>query len=198
MKKKEFINSLRFQIRRFEASEKEEILRYYNELIDDRLDAGESEETIISSLGSPKEIVASLIAERQNGSKVDSNGNAVPIKQKKLSGLKIALLVITFPLWFALLSVVFALLIALVSGFFALGAGTLSILVAGLYYTIGSSIQFTLSFSVGLVQLGVSLMMISVGFILTYYLIKAFIFVAKWAVSTFIKLVKHGGILIYA
>lgn len=91
MKKNEFVNKLRFQIRKFEKEEKEEIVNYYNELIDDRLDNGEKEEEIIESLGRVKDIVDNLVQERQSGKKV-------LLKERKISAVKTSCLIITFPL----------------------------------------------------------------------------------------------------
>lgn len=197
MKKNEFINKLRFQIRKFEKEEKEEIVRYYNELIDDRLDNGEKEEKIIDSLGSVKEIVSNLVQERQNGSKVDKEGNPVLLREKRISVLKSACLIITFPLWFSLLCVVIALFVALIALVFGLAAASIAIAFVGVYYTIGSFWQFVNSLNAGLVQIGCSFVLISLGVVFTYLTAKALVAATKLSGKGIMCFVRHGGILIY-
>lgn len=197
MKKNEFINKLRFQIRKFEKEEKEEIVRYYNELIDDRLDNGEKEEKIIDSLGSVKEIVSNLVQERQNGSKVDKEGNPVLLREKRISVLKSACLIITFPLWFSLLCVVIALFVALIALVFGLAAASIAIAFVGVYYTIGSFWQFANSLNAGLVQIGCSFVLISLGVAFTYLTAKALATTTKLSGKGIMCFVRHGGILIY-
>lgn len=60
MKRKEFLRQLKEELRKRRDIESEEVLFYYDELIQDAVDSGESEDIFIANLGSIKEIVRRL------------------------------------------------------------------------------------------------------------------------------------------
>jgi uncharacterized membrane protein len=102
MRKQEFMDRLREKLSDLPIAETEERLGFYEEMIDDRMEEGLSEEEAVAAIGSPDEIAAQIIEE-------------IPLKKivkekikpkRKLSVLEIVLLVVGFPLWFPLLIVV--------------------------------------------------------------------------------------------
>lgn len=60
MKRKEFLRVLRDELRKRTDIESEEVLFYYDELIQDAVDNGENEEIFITNLGSVKDILRRL------------------------------------------------------------------------------------------------------------------------------------------
>lgn len=110
MRKQEFMDRLREKLSDLPIAETEERLGFYEEMIDDRIEEGLSEEEAVAAIGSPDEIAAQIIEE-------------IPLKKivkekikpkRKLSALEIVLLVVGFPLWFPLLIVVpFSVIISL-------------------------------------------------------------------------------------
>lgn len=195
MKKKEFMNELRFQIRKFDKAEKKEILDYYDELIDDRLDEEEDEAAVIRSLGSVKSIVRTLVEERA-GNKTDGDSGWRK-KRKSISGAKLVALIVTFPLWLLAVSLIFVLLLAAVAAILGSALAGISVAAGGLYWCIGSAMQFTVSATRGFIQLGAGLILIALGLVLAYYLGKLFILAAKGSCKLGGTVIKNGGILIY-
>ncbi|MBU1144896.1 MAG: DUF1700 domain-containing protein [Firmicutes bacterium] len=60
MKKNDFIKNLKLQLEFLDKSEKEEILSYYEELIQDAIDNNEGEESFILSLGRIDDLVKTI------------------------------------------------------------------------------------------------------------------------------------------
>lgn len=60
MKRKEFLKALKEELRKRRDIEAEEVLFYYDELIQDAIDNGESEDVFIMNLGSVRDIVRRL------------------------------------------------------------------------------------------------------------------------------------------
>jgi len=66
MNKAEFIKALDIELARFDASEKKEILAYYNELIDEKIERGYSEAQAVASIGKIKDVSAGIKADLVN------------------------------------------------------------------------------------------------------------------------------------
>ena len=109
MNKQEFIELLRSKLSGLPEESVEDRISFYSEMIDDRIEAGFSEEEAVSELGSVDEIVEQIIADIPF-KKIAKN----KIKpQRQLSGWEIALLIIGSPLWLALLVSAFAVIFSL-------------------------------------------------------------------------------------
>lgn len=99
MTKKEFFDLFRQELAGLPKDELENRVGFYEEMIDDRMAEGRSEEEAIKDLGSVEEIV-NQIAEETSLMKL--------VKEKvkpnrKIKGWEIALIICGFPLWFPLL-----------------------------------------------------------------------------------------------
>ena len=102
MRKQEFMDRLREKLSDLPIAETEERLGFYEEMIDDRIEEGLSEEEAVSEIGSPDEIAAQIMGDIPISKIVKEK-----IKPKRrLTATEIVLLVIGFPLWFPLLIVV--------------------------------------------------------------------------------------------
>lgn len=189
MTKNQFIKQLAAELTRYGISDAANTIDYYDELIDDRLEAGETEAEIIASLATPAQIVAQLATPDKQ------------VRQKKMAPMLIILisilLVLGSPLWSTLLLTAI-ILVAL--GYFLIWLGPFlgaSFAAAGI---LGGSVSLVLSFFVGLqegwiiavMQLGISFVMVGVGLIcagatwyMTKYLIRFSVGITRWLVGMF-------------
>lgn len=104
MTKESLLMWLREAFSAYPPEEVEERIRFYEEMIDDRMEDGLTEEEAVASLGSLEEVIAKMAAEMP------------PLKTKKAMRLRwweILLLVLGFPLWLPLLIAGFAVALAL-------------------------------------------------------------------------------------
>ena len=102
MRKQEFTDDLRSKLSALPPAELEERLSFYEEIIDDRMEEGLSEEEAVAAIGSADEIAEQIIGD-------------VPIKtivkekikpKRRLKAWEIVLLVLGSPIWFSLLVIV--------------------------------------------------------------------------------------------
>lgn len=65
MNKKTFLNSLKKELKFYKKIDSEEIIYYYDEMIQDAIDEGEDEVTFIKNLGSIETIIANIIKDEE-------------------------------------------------------------------------------------------------------------------------------------
>ena len=98
MKKEEFLKQLRSRLKGLPKDDLENRVRFYGEMIDDRMDDGMSEEDAVKEVGTVDEVVKQIAAETPLV-------NLVKERTKPKRALKvweIILLTLGFPLWFPL------------------------------------------------------------------------------------------------
>ena len=109
MKKHEFILLLKDKLACLPRQELEEQLAFYDEMIQDRMEEGLSEEEAVAQMSNPEEIAAQIIQETPLTILVKEK-----IKPKgKLKAWNITLLALGSPIWLSLLAAVFAVVISL-------------------------------------------------------------------------------------
>ncbi|MBQ3548243.1 MAG: DUF1700 domain-containing protein [Clostridia bacterium] len=118
MTRVEFLAELKNRLISFEESEVENWLKYYSEIIDDRIEDGQTEESAVASLGDLNTIIDEILQQTPITRLAKAKLN-----RKTLRGWEIALLIIGFPLWFPLLMAVIAVILAL---YVALGSVIIS------------------------------------------------------------------------
>lgn len=194
MKKKEFIYRLKKEIKNLRPKEQQDIINYYSELIDDRIESGEYEEDIIASLGSIDLIVDEIMGERtfhySESEEVRKTNRSHKEKSRNSSLLKIILLIVLAPFWFAGLMI-------FISVIFGIAVGSFSITISGIYYFIGSIIHISKDLYVGIIQCGISLILLAIGLLLMKYGIKLVTFIFKKVNELFKQIVNAGGNLNY-
>lgn len=115
MNKHEFLQKLEALLVGLSTKEKEEHLTFYQEIINDRMEDGLSEEEAVQSIGSAEAIAAQILSE----------ASFVPGKPKRrLKGWETTLLILGSPIWLALLISVAAVVF---SAFVSLWAGIISL-----------------------------------------------------------------------
>lgn len=113
MSKQEFLTQLRKGLSGLPQNDIEEHLMFYNEMIEDQMEDGVSEEEAVSAIGSVDEIVAQVVAETPL---VKIAKERIKSKRRLRAG-EIVLLVLGSPIWLSLgiaaIAVIFSLYILL-------------------------------------------------------------------------------------
>ena len=172
MTKESLLMWLREAFSAYPPEEVEERIRFYEELIDDKMEEGLTEEEAVASLGSLEEVIARMGAEMP------------PLKTKKAGHLRwweILLLVLGFPLWFPLLvaaaAVAFSIYVCLWSIVVCVWAGFVSVavcsffaIVAGIGYILfGTKLTGLAMLGAGIACLGLSIFLFCACKIATHY-----------------------------
>lgn len=197
MNKTEFTNELAKRLDPLPQSEIEKTAAYYDEIINDRMEDGMSEEEAITALGDLNSIVGQVMLDMSLPALVKAR---VSESKKKASnkGLWITLVILGFPLWFPLLLsfiaillsvyiTIWALIISLYAVVFSLGLSGIAGLAGGFVFC------FTSSLPVGLIIIGISifccgltLLLIRPMLLMTKGLVKFTYFIAQKVKSLFI------------
>ena len=116
MTKQEFLDRLRAGLSGLPEADIEEQIRFYSEIIDDRMEDGLSEEESVKQTGDPDQIAEKIISETPISRLVKEK-----VKNRQPMGaLAIILLVLGFPLWFPLVITIFAVLFSIFVTIFAI------------------------------------------------------------------------------
>ena len=98
MKKEEFLKELKRRLKGLPKDDLENRIRFYGEMIDDRIDDGMSEEDAVKEVGTVDEVVAQIAAETPLARLVKERTKP----KRSLRAWEIILLILGFPLWFPL------------------------------------------------------------------------------------------------
>lgn len=112
MTKKEFLEDLGQRLSGLSESERSERLCFYEEMIDDKMEEGLSEEDAVFSIGSVDDIAPEISATKENKGKIRT--------KKKLSTWEIVLLAVGSPIWVALAASVLAVIISVYASMWAI------------------------------------------------------------------------------
>ncbi len=190
MKKQDFINQLKTELKGLPATEINDIIRDQEEMISDAIVAGRTEEEIVNSLGDPKELARSLKAEiKIDKATLESN---LPLQVKGAFGALGALLVLApFNLIFVL-GPFCALIGTLIAGWaVTLALGTTSLALMGVFFskfifvTAGLAAHFSAFFAF-LGIMGLALLFGFAMYAITKLIFKMMLSYFKWNLN-FIK-----------
>lgn len=164
MNKEDFLKLLRTKLKSLPIKERNGALEFYSELIRDGTDSGEPEEEVISKLGDIDSIAARIISE--------SPGAGTQWKfSSTTKAFIIIALVLGSPIWIAIavsmFSVVISVAAALFSVMVSLYGAAISLLVAFIMGLISSIILIASNSLGGLFGIGLSLMSLGLGALLT-------------------------------
>lgn len=116
MKKEEYLSALEKRLSGLPAKERKERLRFFGEMIDDRIEDGCSEEDAVQELGSVEELAEQIIGEIS----LPAIAGHRMREKRALSGWEIALLIVGAPLWLPLLVAAVAVALSLYAVLWAL------------------------------------------------------------------------------
>lgn len=162
MTKIEFLTELRKNLCGLPQDEIEDRINFYEEMINDRIDEGKTEEEAVADIGTTDEAVRVIASQTKMSTLVKER-----IKPKRpISGFEIALIVLGFPLWLPLLMVGFVLLLVAylllwiyVIVTYSIEAGLIGSFVTGIIAFFGSVNAGNPS----MVSLGFSLLSLGIG-----------------------------------
>ena len=184
MTKKEYMKKLAYQLRRLPKEDYDKAMDYFEEYFED---AGiENEQKAIQDLGTPEEAASALILEL-------AQENAVkPPKtmKRRFSALWIAVLAlfaapIALPLALAILAVIASAVLAVLTVVAAILLSAFSCVAVSVLGIIGGIAILPQTIGGGLVNIGLSLILISCGILVTYFSI----WLTRWVI------VKLAGLL---
>ncbi len=160
MNKKTYLRRLRKALSGVEKEEKENLIGYYSELIDDGVESGKTQSEVCDGLESPERVAENF--KRERGTSGGRSGG-----KRGIGGVPILLIVLGFPVWLPLLIVAFALafalvivLIAFVLAAFCVGLGFLA---GGIYCIVMSFGLFDGHALIAVVQIGIGIAFIGIG-----------------------------------
>lgn len=163
MTKEIFIKQLNKKLRSLPANERNDVIKFYSELIRDSIESGRSEEEVLASLGDIDEIAAKIISESP------SSANKKPLSTPLRVLITIAL-ILGSPVWLGVLCALFgcvisvvAVLLSAIAALFAICLALATMFIAGIvsfFFIIPSN---TLG---GLFQLGSGLVSLGLAFLL--------------------------------
>ncbi len=153
MKRREFLRELKFELRKRRDIEVEEVIFYYDELIQDAVDNGENETEFIKRLGSVREITRRII---------DDEEFITQVKQKNRNSLRNAIgLTVKIIGYIIFASLAFAIVVTS----FSLFVSGLAIVVQTIVRTFANPPTDNYGYIMlfGFITVGVSLVFISIG-----------------------------------
>ena len=190
MSKVEFINDLRRLLATIDIAERNKFIAYYEEMIEDYKECGDTEEEVIRKIGSPKNIADNILKEQGT---ID-----IKIPRFKSSPLNIILLILGFPLWGSLLLafviVIFAFYLTVGCIPFSTGVTSVAFFGAGLLSIIVSPIMMSEILPTGIAQLGAGISLIGFSIILgvlTIFLSKKLFLITKIITNELINVFKR-------
>jgi len=112
MTKYKFLFTLRDRLSALPEEEVEEHLRFYAEMIEDRMEEGLSEDEAVAAVGRAEEIAAQILADAAPAPSTAAPAQA-PARKPRLRFWEILLLVLGSPLWLSLLAAAFCVILSL-------------------------------------------------------------------------------------
>ena len=194
MNKHEFLAQLRNGLSGLPRKDIEERLTFYSEMIDDRMEEGYSEEESVEAVGTVDEIVEQIIADTPFMRIAKER-----IKPKReLEKWEIALIVISFPIWFSLaivaVAVVLSIYVLLLELFLLLWivfatlvALSVASVVTGSVVLFSEPLTGVAVYGIASASAGLSILMFFGCKVATRYILKLSKGLAVWVKNLFIK-----------
>ena len=172
MTKNEFLSSLRSKLQGLPPADIDERVSFYEEMIDDRIDEGESEESAVAEIGNVDDIVMDIAKDTPLVKLVKEK-----IKPKRrIKAWEIVLLAAGFPLWLPLAIVALVLIFVFILLVWVMVIVTYSIEIAFAGSSIAGAITFAAYFMHGELNwtaLGASVMCAGAAFLFVFACIGA-------------------------
>lgn len=166
MKKQEFLDALRAHLMGLPPRDIEEQVRFYGEMIDDRLEEGISEEEAVLAIGSPDAVAEEITAQTPLSALAKERMRP----KRKMKAWEIVLIVVGSPIWASLLIaaiavflslyvVVWSVIVSLWSVFGALVGASLGAFVLGIVSVFGGAAWRGIAMlGMGLFSIGASIL----------------------------------------
>ncbi len=160
MTKNEFLKLLKKKLRLLPPQERQRVLDYYSEMIEDEIEAGHSEVDAVSRRGSidaiAEQTLREYIAERSEGETEEDEKNKLPTSG---FGKRLAIAVVSFPIWLPLYAAGWSVLAALF-------ASAISCILAGVVRLAPSVMIILTDGAAGWFQVGICITALGCGILL--------------------------------
>lgn len=182
MKKAEFVELLRQELAVLPQGELDKHLNYFEELINDMMDDGMSEEEATARLGDPSQAAKQILESMPNPPKPTFRPEKANVK--KVSFWMALGLILSSPLWITLLAVGVAVIVTVVVVVLAVLAAVcavvLALIVGGIGMIVASFLTVGTSAATGAVMVGVGLLCVGLG-ILAGFAVAGLVKLLRWA-----------------
>ncbi len=136
MTKELWLKILEDALKKMPKNERSKVVEFYTEMIEDKIEGGESEGAVVDSLGNPHDVAEKILAE--NGIKIEESEKEQPveIKQAEPKKRKIPLWlacvsgIVVVPVGIALIASWFSVYVSFIATFFALAVSVVACVVA--------------------------------------------------------------------
>lgn len=174
MKREEFIEALKLALKDLPEQEIQSSLAYFNEMIDDRIDEGMTEEEAVADMGPVNDIAAKLLMENQT---LVNRVKDKLIPKRRLATWEIILLILGFPIWGSLLLAAVAILFSMVVAVASIGIGAIAGILAGLAMLFVGPFNFNHNLDAYLLSIAISCLSIGLGLLCFSWIVQLFRFV---------------------
>lgn len=197
MNKNEFLSKLTEELHGLPQEDVNTTIDYYAEIIDDAVEEGEDEKSVIERLGSIHDIAEKIINDTPLSKLVKEN-----IKGHKLNTAMVILIIIGAPIWFSILASLLMLIlsvyaslwsavIALWAVFAAMSVSGPVSLAAAVFLMRVSPFKAMFIFGAALMCIGMAVFMFYISLLLTKLLGRFTVFIIRKIKNMFIK---RGGV----
>lgn len=188
MTKREFLRRLR---KKLNCDDKDDIIAYYNELIEDKMDkTGLTEEEVIDDLDDIDDIVRKTNVQSGVYQKIKYDEDEIPKKKRKSSSGNILTKILYFPMAIVAFALYLALICLCVSLGLSLGLSGIAMIIFGIINLQTSISQGIIMISLGILSIGLTLIVVP----LIYKLVALIITLIKKLYKK-IALIITGGVL---
>ena len=174
MKREEFTEALKLALKDLPEQEIQSSLAYFNEMIDDRIDEGMTEEEAVADMGPVNDIAAKLLMENQT---LVNRVKDKLIPKRRLATWEIILLILGFPIWGSLLLAAVAILFSMVVAVASIGIGAVAGILAGFAMLFVGPFNFNHNLDGYLLSLAISCLSIGLGLLCFSWIVQLFRFV---------------------
>lgn len=158
MVRKKFDKKLRKSLKGLSRQERQEVIDYYNEMIDDSIESGKTEEQAIEELGSPEDLAKKILSENYSVEPISADKGSGEKKKSSLKPLWIVLIIIGSPVWISLAVGAAGIIVGLLAGALGLVVGLFAVcaglVVGGVGTTVYGVIMLFVEFGYGLACTG--------------------------------------------
>lgn len=158
MTKREFLRRLR---KKLNCDDKDDIIAYYNELIEDKMDkTGLAEEEVIDNLDDIDDIVRKTNGQSGVYQKIKYDEDEIPKKKRKSSSGNILTKILYFPMAIVAFALYLALICLCVSLGLSLGLSGIAMIIFGIINLQTSISQGIIMISLGILSIGLTLIVV--------------------------------------
>lgn len=158
MTKREFLRRLR---KKLNCDDKDDIIAYYNELIEDKMDkTGLTEEEVIDDLDDIDDIVRKTNGQSGVYQKIKYDEDEIPKKKRKSSSGNILTKILYFPMAIVAFALYLALICLCVSLGLSLGLSGIAMIIFGIINLHTSISQGVIMISLGILSIGLTLIVV--------------------------------------